>query len=77
MAQIGNVSIFDPNEETFASYNECVEEYLMANGIGVIANNATAAQKEAADKKKVSVLITLVGPKYTWHLKRFVSLCLS
>ncbi len=73
MAHIGNVSIFNPNEETFASYLERVEEYLVANDIGVVAGDATVAQKAVADRRKVSVLITLVGPKVYGTLRDLCS----
>ena len=73
MAHIGNVSIFNPNDETFIAYQERVEQYLVANGIGVIEGDETADKRAEADKKKVSVLITLVGPKVYGTLRDLCS----
>ena len=62
-SRIGSVDEFIPSSEPFAAYLERVEEYFIANDIGALDAGATAAQVAAADRKKVSVLITLVGKK--------------
>ena len=62
-ASIGCIGAFNPADETFISYQERLEEYLLANNIGTVAAKATVIQKAAADRKKVAVLTTVIGPK--------------
>ena len=63
MATLGSVGEYSPTTENWSSYIERVEEFLLANDIGVIPAGASAVQEAAADRKKVAVLITLIGPK--------------
>ena len=50
-----------------------MEEYLVVNGIGNIVVEETAAKRAEADRKKVSVLITLVGSQVYGTLRDLCS----
>ena len=61
--QIGpHFGILEPFEGVdFADYSERLNSYFVANNIGQVADDATAAVKREADKKKVAVTISLIG----------------
>ena len=46
MPHIGHVGDFDPALESFDSYLERLDEYFIANGIGVPSSKADAAAKQ-------------------------------
>ena len=56
MSLIGQVSAFDPEEESWTEYKERLEHYFLANDV-------------TDEKKKKSVLIAVVGSK-TYKLMR-------
>ena len=62
-ALIGSLGAYEPSSETFTAYLERVEQFYIANNIGICAGDATEAVKKAADKKKVAVMISLMGSK--------------
>lgn len=62
-ALIGCIGAFDSSLETFTAYLERLEQYLIANDIGLCASDASAEVKRAADKKKVAVVISVIGSK--------------
>ena len=62
-ALIGSLGAFDPSLETFTAYLERLEQFYIANDIGQCAADATEAVKKAADKKKVAVIISVIGSK--------------
>ena len=62
-ALIGPLGAFDPSLETFPAYLERLEHFYIANDIGQCAADAMEAVKKAADKKKVAVIISVIGNK--------------
>ena len=71
MSTFGNLEPFDGGD--FSAYKERLEAFLMANNIGLVATDATAAVKLAAEQRKVAVTISLIGKKTYATLK---DLCL-
>ena len=64
MASVRNTVLFDAfdaNAESFDSYLERLQAYFQAMEIGQCDADATAAVREAADKKKVVHLISCIG----------------
>ena len=49
--------------QTFTAYLERLEQFYIANDIRQCAADATEAVKKVADKKKVAVLISVIGSK--------------
>ena len=52
---------FEPTTELFSSYLERLDQFFIANDIGQCAADATDAVRQAAEKKKVVVLISVMG----------------
>ncbi|PFX28231.1 Transposon Tf2-6 polyprotein [Stylophora pistillata] len=57
--QCGILEPFDGVD--FTDYSERLNSYFVANNLGQYADDATAAVKREADKKKVAVTISLIG----------------
>ena len=62
-ALVGSLGAFDPSLETFTAYVERLEQFYIANDIRQCAADAKEAVKKAADKKKVAVIISVIGSK--------------
>ena len=58
---LGSVGEFDPSSETFTAYFERLEQFFEANSIGHYPADATAAVIQAANRKKVAVMISVIG----------------
>ena len=71
---LGSVGEFDPASETFTAYFERLEQFFVANGIGQCPADATAAVVQEASKKKVAVMISVIGKK-TYGTLRDHDLC--
>ena len=54
------------------AYLERLELYIVANNVGTVASGTDQAVINAADRKRVATLLTLVGPE-TCLLKSLVS----
>ena len=54
---------FEPTTELFSSYLERLDQFFIANDIGQCAADATDAVQQAAEKKKVAVLISVMGKR--------------
>ena len=74
---VGSIGEFDTSTETFTVYHERLEQYFVANSIGHYPSDASTADKTAANKKKVAVMISVIGKKtygtLRENLKSFVS----
>ena len=70
--RLGSIDEYD-SSETFNSYLERLEQYFLANDIGVYEADANAAAIAAADKKKVAVLISVIGKKVYGTLRDLCS----
>lgn len=71
MSTFGNLEPFDGGD--FTAYKERLEAFFVANNIGVVAEDASNAVKQAAEQRKVAVTISLIGKKTYATLK---DLCL-
>ena len=60
---VGSIGEFDTSTETFTAYHERLEQYFVANSIGLYPSDASETVKAAANKKKVSVMISVIGKK--------------
>ena len=60
---LGSVGEFDPASETFTVYFERLEQFFVANDIGQCPADATAAVVQDTSKKKVAVMISVIGKK--------------
>ena len=60
MPNIGHVGEFDPSSESLNTYLDRINEYFVANSIGVPAKN-TDASRQAADRQKVAALNSIIG----------------
>ena len=60
---VGSIGEFDTFTETFTAYHERLEQYFVANNIGHYPSDASAAVIAAANKKKVAVMISVIGKK--------------
>ena len=60
---IGSLGAFDPSLKIFTAFLERLEQFYIANDIGQRAADATEAIRKAADKKKVAVIISVIGSK--------------
>ena len=58
---LGSVGEFDPSSETFTAYFERLEQFFEDNSIGHYPADATAAVIQAANRKKVAVMISVIG----------------
>ena len=67
----GSVGEFDPSSETFTSYLERLDQFFVANDIANCAAGATAAVVQEADKKKVAVMISVIGQRSYGTLRDF------
>ena len=61
MPRIGNVSEFNPKLESIDSYLDRLDGQMEANAIGVLGVDPNAAARNAADRQKVSFLISTIG----------------
>ena len=61
-AFLGLLGEFDSTSELFVSYWERLEQFFVANDVGMVAEDATEAVK-VADQKKVAVIISVIGKK--------------
>ena len=61
MPHIGHVGDFDPALKSFDSYLERLDEYFIANGIGVPSSRADAAAKQLAARKKSAAYNSIIG----------------
>ena len=59
---VGSIGEFDTATETFTAYHERLEQYFVANSIGLYPSDASEAVKAAANKK-VAVMISVIGKK--------------
>ena len=60
---LGSVGEFDPASEAFTVYLERLDQFFVANNIGQCPAEATAAVVREASKKKVAVMISVIGKK--------------
>ena len=60
---VGSIGEFDSSTETFTAYHERLEQYFVANSIGHLPSDASEAVIAAANKKKVAVMISVIGKK--------------
>ena len=58
---LSSLGEFEPTTELFSSYLERLDQFFIANDIRQCAADATDAVRQAADKKKVAVLISAMG----------------
>ena len=58
---LGYVGEFDPNSENFVVYCERLEQFFVANNIGQCTADASADSITAASKRKVAVMISMIG----------------
>lgn len=70
--RLGSIDEYD-SSEMFTSYLERLEQYFLANDIGDCAEDAAAAVIAVADKKKVAVLISVIGKKVYGTLRDLCS----
>ena len=71
-AYIGQIEPYDGSSDLVA-YLERLELYFVANNVGTIAGGADQAVINAADRKRVATLLTLVGAETYLLLKSLVS----
>ncbi len=72
ISRFGVLEPFDGGD--FTDYSERLNSYFLANNIGRVAEGASEAAIQVADKKKVAVTISLIGKNTYSTLK---DLCLS
>ena len=60
---VGAIGEFDTCTDTFKAYHKRLEQYVVANSIGHYPSDASAAVIAAANKKKVAVMISVIGKK--------------
>ena len=60
MPNIGHVGEFNPSTKALNTYLDRINEYIVANNIGVPAKN-TDASRQAADRQTVAALNSIVG----------------
>ncbi|CAM1298564.1 Uncharacterised protein r2_g823 [Pycnogonum litorale] len=56
---LGGLESFDSGD--FAVYLERLEEFFLANSVGVVREGADAATFAAVDRKKIAVLLSMIG----------------
>ena len=61
--QLGANGEFDPSTETFTVYSERLDQFFVANNIGSYPASASEEVIAAAEKKKVAVMISVIGKK--------------
>ena len=61
MSLIGNIKDFNPAAERLQSYLDRLGSYFRTNKIGILPQNADAAQLQTADQEKVDALISMIG----------------
>ena len=74
-ALIGSIGGCEPSLETFTAYLERLEQFLFANDIGQCAVDASEAVNRAADRKKVAVIISVIGSSTYNTFERFLLTC--
>ena len=60
---LGAIGEFEPSTETFTVYSERLDQFFIANNIGSYPSSASEAVIAAAEKKKVAVMISVIGKK--------------
>ena len=60
---LGAIGEFHPSTETCAVYSEKLDQFFVANNIGSHPASASEEVIAAAEKKKVAVMISLIGKK--------------
>ena len=60
---LGSVGEFDLSSESFMAYLERLDQFFEANDIGKCAGDATAAVVQAANQKKVAMMISVIYKK--------------
>ena len=60
---LGAIGEFEPTTETFTVYSERLDQFFVANNIGSYPTGASEAVIAAAEKKKVAVMISVIGKK--------------
>ena len=60
---LGAIREFQPSTKTFTIYSERLDQFFVANNIGSYRSTASEAVIAAAEKKKVSVMISVIGKK--------------
>ena len=60
---LGAIGEFEPSTETFTVYSERLDQFFVANNIGSYPSSASEAVFAAAEKKKVAVMISVIGKK--------------
>ena len=68
-ALISSTGAYESLLEMFTANLERLEQFLFANDIGQCAVNASEAVKGAADRKKVAVIISVIGSS-TYNILR-------
>ena len=71
---LGAAREFDLSAETFTVYAERLDQFFVANKIGIVPIDASAAITAAAENKEVAVLISVIGWK-TYNLTVLRNLC--
>ena len=67
---LGAIGKFDPSTETFTVFSESLDQFFVANNIGSYPASASEEVIAAAEKKKVAVMISVIGKKtYTMNPK--------
>ena len=72
MAYISQIEPYDGSSDLEA-YLERLELYFVANNVGTVASGADQAVINAADRKRVATLLTLVGPENSVVRRRISS----
>ena len=60
---LGAIGEFDPSTETFTVYSERLDQFFVANNIGSYPTSASEEVIAAAEKKKVTVMISVISKK--------------
>ena len=60
---LGVIGAFEPSTEIFTVYSEKLDQFFVANNIGSYPTGASEAVIDAAAKKKVAVMISVIGKK--------------
>ena len=63
MPALGSSETFDGCPDQFECYLERVNHYLIANSIGEYPEGSTSTVIEAADRKKLSIFLTILGSR--------------
>jgi hypothetical protein len=72
---VSSVVEFDTSTETFTAYHERLEQYFVANNVGYYLSDASEAVITAAKKRRVAVMISIIGKKTYGTLRDLSILC--